>query len=86
MIRPFFSPRCGFCGLTFATGAFLSQHKRQEHFDNDPKQKQPCPICGKEYHSLTQHMEMVHGDEECSCDKCGMQFNSLKALKKHSDR
>lgn len=73
---------CSICGTKFMLKQHLRRHVKHVH-----EEKEPCPICGRSFRGLTEHMKVCGQRDRASiftCDLCKKMFKSAKTLREHN--
>ena len=73
---------CTGCGMLFATTHDLARHRRNLHMEIP---MMACHICNKQIRvsNLRPHLKIVHNDEKCTCEVCGIVLKNAKCLGAH---
>ncbi|XKL64372.1 hypothetical protein PGB90_004458 [Kerria lacca] len=81
---------CDACGKTFRFKSSYRKHVRDQHSDEQPKEKpvrsrRMCDLCGKicSSGSFKGHMKKHTNPESVTCEHCGQVFSFVSVLKSH---
>lgn len=75
--------RCDECTKVFKERRTLLLHIRVAHRGEADRNRAICSLCGKSVTSLKSHMDLSHGQERLSCERCGKILTSTRAQEMH---